>query len=537
MWRYQDDKGAWIRGKDHLHFGIQPGNVFLNLQNWGIMNCPTAMPVDPKGYVDPIEFIDTHPPGPYLAQMKETPTPSATPTFSPPPTLALVSSGSPWIAYIGLDENLWLVHPDNSGAVKLTSDGKHADNYSNPTVGYSDIKWSLDGTHLGVIRKDSTNSILVIINLNDSSATRLANIGDSYSWLPDGKSIVYDEFFNQHDPIKPRQPSGLSIINMATKEIISLYQPRSGESFEDPIWAPKGTSLFFKVWLPPCQDCMPLFNLGILDSQSENFVIPQERGFVDPFCSWDPKGKRIVCGAGSGVGEYTYSKLLILSKTGQFVGDIGVKDSYENLGGTTWSPDGESIAYVFFPCCPFGKGYIEITKIEGNKSLSTIRVGKENMIPIGWSPDSKQLLALQNPWEQSSSIVVIDVSTNEMISLSPGKEASWQPVKVPTATNPGGHLTPTQSAEDICPGAAVTRVAKGKQARVTYSNGQQVNVRSEPGVNSSKEGTLPEGAVFTIIDGPICKDDLNWWKIRTASSFEGWVAEGEGGAYYIEPWQ
>ena len=69
MWRYKDEKGVWIRGYDHLHFGIQPGKDFQNPMAWGIMPCPIALPLDPKGYEDPIKFIDNHTPGPVPAML------------------------------------------------------------------------------------------------------------------------------------------------------------------------------------------------------------------------------------------------------------------------------------------------------------------------------------------------------------------------------------------------------------------------------------------------------------------------------------
>jgi hypothetical protein len=39
--------------------------------------------------------------------------------------------------------------------------------------------------------------------------------------------------------------------------------------------------------------------------------------------------------------------------------------------------------------------------------------------------------------------------------------------------------------------------------------------------------------------GPQCVGDGWWWKVKVDSggSLEGWVLEGEGGAYYVEPWE
>jgi murein DD-endopeptidase MepM/ murein hydrolase activator NlpD len=63
IYRYKDNNGTWITGKNHLHFGIQPGITFLNPNNWGVMPCPTYLPIEQMEYEDPITFIDSHSPG------------------------------------------------------------------------------------------------------------------------------------------------------------------------------------------------------------------------------------------------------------------------------------------------------------------------------------------------------------------------------------------------------------------------------------------------------------------------------------------
>jgi hypothetical protein len=86
-----------------------------------------------------------------------------------------------------------------------------------------------------------------------------------------------------------------------------------------------------------------------------------------------------------------------------------------------------------------------------------------------------------------------------------------------------------------CPNAPVSHLSSGDRAGVTYSNGINVRVRSGAGTKYDKVASLPEGALMSIVDGPICADDYVWWKVKVDKGPTGWVAEGEPGNYFIEP--
>lgn len=80
-----------------------------------------------------------------------------------------------------------------------------------------------------------------------------------------------------------------------------------------------------------------------------------------------------------------------------------------------------------------------------------------------------------------------------------------------------------------------TRLTLGQSAMVTLGPLPNV-VRSEPGLggNSTRLTTLPGGTIFSVRDGPECVDGYNWWWIVTPS-VSGWMAEGEGNTYWIDP--
>lgn len=69
---------------------------------------------------------------------------------------------------------------------------------------------------------------------------------------------------------------------------------------------------------------------------------------------------------------------------------------------------------------------------------------------------------------------------------------------------------------------------------VDYGSGPPKYLRDAPGLNGTQMFSLVRNVPFVIVDGPVCRNDLNWWKIRVLASQEviGWMAEGSSGVGY-----
>lgn len=101
-------------------------------------------------------------------------------------------------------------------------------------------------------------------------------------------------------------------------------------------------------------------------------------------------------------------------------------------------------------------------------------------------------------------------------------------------------ITPPSIAQGIptpvvtCPGFMPSRLAVGGQGRITA--GVSNNLRDQPASTGNRLGTIPGGAVITILSGPQC-DSVNgiaWWQVNV-NGMVGWTAEGQGTVYWIEP--
>ncbi len=100
-------------------------------------------------------------------------------------------------------------------------------------------------------------------------------------------------------------------------------------------------------------------------------------------------------------------------------------------------------------------------------------------------------------------------------------------------SGPGNLAPPVQS----CPGAPPQRLTVGQGARVTYTNGQPVNLRNQP--EGALLAQIAEGTELTVVGGPVCQGNFTWWQVNVVSgaAVSGWAAEGDPSSYYLEPWQ
>ncbi|MBN1967161.1 MAG: hypothetical protein JW910_21080, partial [Anaerolineae bacterium] len=91
-------------------------------------------------------------------------------------------------------------------------------------------------------------------------------------------------------------------------------------------------------------------------------------------------------------------------------------------------------------------------------------------------------------------------------------------------------------AQGPCDGLVPPRLSVGAAARVLTPYG--LSLKNEPMTGASgalEVGSLPFGAVVTVLDGPRCNYGYRWWQVQTPGGLTGWAAEGDSADYYMEP--
>ena len=147
--------------------------------------------------------------GPRLLSLYEADGEPTYPQYEPVPTPVAGSDGmvlntkenGEWIAYIGLDNNIWMISIISGDNIQITSDATDPFNDNTLDIDYlnSILKWSPDGGNLAFVQEDyeyteeiySTN--LWIYNLRSrKSKLIIEGIGPRwYDWKPDSVSIAY----------------------------------------------------------------------------------------------------------------------------------------------------------------------------------------------------------------------------------------------------------------------------------------------------------------------------------------------------------
>ena len=92
------------------------------------------------------------------------------------------------------------------------------------------------------------------------------------------------------------------------------------------------------------------------------------------------------------------------------------------------------------------------------------------------------------------------------------------------------------TATPACVGTPDTRLSVGGRGRVSNEDTRPLNVRSGPSTEFRILGRLEVLEHFDIVDGPECGGEYVWYLVRSLTGLEGWVAEGVGGLYFVEPY-
>ncbi len=164
---------------------------------------------------------------------------------------------------------------------------------------------------------------------------------------------------------------------------------------------------------------------------------------------------------------------------------------------------------------------------------NTIRPQPNSGTRLGTIPADGEFSVIGGPSCGSSGRVWYQVNYNGVVGWTAEGEGStyWLrpangvPPFVPPPNNPPINTTCT-----LAP-----RLASGFTGMVVP--GLPNALRNQPGLEQSGStviGNLQQGAIFTVLSGPVCRDGYNWYQV-TAGGATGWTAEGENGVYWLDP--
>jgi WD40 repeat protein len=139
---------------------------------------------------------------------------------------------------------------------------------------------------------------------------------------------------------------------------------------------------------------------------------------------------------------------------------------------------------------------------------------------VAFSSDGRYLAAT------GGGIAVWDAQTWEVVNsyYGDGVDVAWNPdsLHFVTASSYGAYFWAIPLLVD-------------HPATVHVIKDDQLNVRAGVGMEYDILARLDDGAVVTLLEGPVSAGEYTWWRVRTADGVEGWAVESADGVQTLVP--
>ena len=285
------------------------------------------------------------------------------------------------IAFIGNDNNVWLVSPDGENLQALTSDAGGDFGYRFPT-------WSPDGRHLAFIGPYQNQVIALYVSaFEEMTPTALYSASSSAPfylyWAPDGKAITF----------LTQERSGLAMRTAKVPQEGDSQLLEKGAPFYW-VWSPLGDKLFMHVG--GSRTFSTEAHLSILENRqgAERVELKLAPGrFQAPL--WSADGKHIFYVAQAATDDEAIFRMDTETLEQYRLTDL------EGIGQTylVMSPDNQYLAYLEVDLnrpIPLASPYL-VNTTSGETRLITNR----SVLSMYWSPDGTKLALLTAGFEDA----------------------------------------------------------------------------------------------------------------------------------------
>lgn len=343
---------------------------------------------------------------------------------SPEPTEQAPVYSIPTLAYIGPDNNVWVLEAGSETPRQLTFDANLGG--EGTTVEYMSPSLSFDGTFMAyslLVSTPSDNGYdstygLWVMNLATGEQHQvMESRAAGYAWQPGTHLLAFgtgqdlEYFISRSDPDFDLA-TGISAINLENGEIVDLVAPERGYALANPNWSPDGRFLAFsEVDIMEGSGMFAYYDLEI----QEYFAWDEKLGST----SWSPNG-----------GLLAYDRIIYVP-TGEERLYVRPRQGSEQLLGPNYdgpafasqplfSPAGDKIAYLAHLEGPmtFFASIMVLDQAGGeSKSLGQF----EDVWELAWAPDGSHVVFSFGPYP-SRQIIAIAISDGSQTMLAEGSQ-------------------------------------------------------------------------------------------------------------------
>ena len=359
----------------------------------------------------------------------------AQPTVTAEPPTEVPERPPGWIAYIGVDENLWLVNPDTGEQRQLTQDAIPLESDAQKeTIRYCCAQWSSDGRLLAYRREAGSREsdgfqyqfdLWVFDLVSGDARAVLENLQVAgYAWRPGTHLIAYGlpialEYFISRGEPAAELAEGIWAVDADAGSPYELVPPERGFSIISPKWSRDGRFLAFEEML--YMEGRGKF--AYYDFEAQQYVAWDD---VIGSYDWSPDGEAIA-----------YDRMVYTPIGTERIwlnnrqGDAEQAFSPENEQGyafnPVFSPQGDRLAYLAeLSGVPDTLQYTLFVQPYQNGEPRELGVFEQTYDPA-WSPDGERLALSSGPFEDRQ-VFVVDVAGGSVEVLAEGTQPAWQPV-------------------------------------------------------------------------------------------------------------
>ena len=277
--------------------------------------------------------------------------------------------------------NIYVMSVDGSEpTVQLTLDSE----------GTGSPNWSPDGRKLTFVteRRDSYNTYIISVGGSESTVqiTQDSESTGSPSWSPDGRRIAFSSARDGNGEIYVVDPDGKNLVRLTNSDAHEYT----------PSWSPDSQQIVFARY-------PSLFNqdseICVMDADGNNARQLTDNDASDFFPVWSPDGATIVFTSRSAEPSWVTDSKGVISMgiyRRRYDADVYVMNAdgsditqltHDNIsGGSSWSPDGDYIAFSYGSKTPYLKSDIYVMNANGGRGRALIDwQGSNEGIPI-WGP-------------------------------------------------------------------------------------------------------------------------------------------------------